>query len=446
MVEALVITLREGIEAALVIGIILAYLRRTGRTKLNRPVYMGLAAAVAASLLGALLIGMLNLDAENELVEGIMYWVAGLFVATMVVWMWRTGRSMKRQMEDRLGGMIASPARGGFGLALFTFVMVFREGIETVLFLAALSLTGSGVLQFVGGLLGLALAALFAVYFIRGSVNIDLKRFFNVTSVILLLLVVKLLAGGLHEWGEVGIIPLTPAVMRVIGWIVRDSTSTILLMALLAAPVVTILLGAKTPDVQTPDVTSGAAKGDASRDGRRTTPEAVLETPADRRKKLADARRLRLWRYAIAGITALIILALASTLFVGAQSYDPAPVTVTAANGRVRVPAAELADRRLHKFVYDTGTAQVRFLLVKRGEKDIGSALDACEICGDFGYTQGEDVLVCKNCNAPIDIPTVGMSGGCNPIGIKSGLDGSDVIVDVQDLAAHDKVFAKGSK
>ncbi|MCL4515682.1 MAG: FTR1 family protein [Firmicutes bacterium] len=329
MVEALVITLREGIEAALVLGIILAYLRRIGRPELNRPVYMGLAAAVVASLLGALLVGVLNLNAENELVEGLMYWVAGLLVAAMVGWMWRAARGMKREMEDRLGGIVQSPARGGLGLGLFTFVMVFREGLETVLFLAALSLTGSGVLQFAGGLLGIALAALFAVYFIRGSVHINLKRFFNVTSVILLLLVVKLLAGGLHEWGEAQIIPLAPVVMRVIGWIVRDGTSTFILMALLAAPVATILFGAQAPAAAT-----GAAREGHGGETSGMIPEAVSETPAMRRKKLAEARRLQTWKYAMAGVTALIILVLASTLFVGAKSYDPAPVTVTAVDGR----------------------------------------------------------------------------------------------------------------
>lgn len=440
MVEALVITLREGIEAALVIGIILAYLRRTGRTELNRPVYIGLAAAVVASVLGALLASRLDLGGENPFAEGLMYWVAGLFVATMVIWMWRTARGMKHEMENRLGGMVGLDGKGGssaggaFGLALFTFVMVFREGVETVLFLAALSLTGSGVLQLAGGLLGLALAVLFAIYFIRGSVNINLKRFFNVTSVILLLLVVKLLAGGLHEWGEALIIPLTPVIMRVIGWIVRDSTSTILLMALLAAPVAAILFSAEPPGAG-PAATAGSA-------GSASTAAPTAETPAMRRQRLAEARRLRIWKYTIAAVTAVIILALSSTLFAGNKTYDPAPVKVTAVAGRVSVPVVELADGRLHKFVVDTGAAQVRFLLIKRGEREIGSALDACEICGAAGYRQGENVLICKNCNAPIDIPTVGMSGGCNPIGIASRLDGSDVTIDVGELAAHSKIFA----
>ncbi|MEW5957027.1 MAG: FTR1 family protein, partial [Chloroflexota bacterium] len=103
--EALVITLREGIEAALVVGLILAYLNRTGRSALNRYVYFGLGLAVLASLAGAAAFSLADFDPENEVLEGTLLAVAAVLVATLVVWMWRASRSIKQYVESRLEAM-----------------------------------------------------------------------------------------------------------------------------------------------------------------------------------------------------------------------------------------------------------------------------------------------------------------------------------------------------
>src|SRR5271165_4533422 len=135
MFQSLVITLREGVEAALIMGIVLGYLRKVGRRAWNRIVYWALTAAVVGSLVGA------------------------AFVASMVVWMWRTGQHLKQEIETKVSGYSASPSRfGALGLFLFVFLMVFREGAETVLFLAAVSLRTNDLLNFMGGILGLVLA------------------------------------------------------------------------------------------------------------------------------------------------------------------------------------------------------------------------------------------------------------------------------------------------
>src|SRR3990172_3315053 len=102
MVESLIITLREGVEAALVVGIILAYLAKAGRSELGRWVFWGLGSAVVASLAVALVFRLVGFDPENEYLEGAFLGVAGLFVASMVVWMWRTSRNLRRGMERRL--------------------------------------------------------------------------------------------------------------------------------------------------------------------------------------------------------------------------------------------------------------------------------------------------------------------------------------------------------
>ncbi len=300
MVEPLVITLREGIEAALVIGIILAYLTKTGRDSLKMPVYLGLLLAVIASIGVAWLFRAIDFDPDNEYLEGTLLGVAGLFVASMVVWMWRTARGLKGEMESRLSAITGGAETGRvsvIGLLLFTFFMVFREGVETVLFLAAV---GSGEkanpLGFIGAIIGLALAGLFAALFIRGSLKINLGRFFKVTGVVLLLLAAKLLAGAVHAFGEAKVIPLNGEIVATLGYLLRDDTATMLVMALVAVPIFLLLW-------------------ESLRQPRPALVEG--ESSAEGRKLLASARLERIWQLALGAATLGIILVLGTTAMAG---------------------------------------------------------------------------------------------------------------------------------
>ena len=114
-----------------------------------------------------------------------------------------------------------------------------------MLFMSALTTESNAFMSFLGGIFGIALAVLFAVFFIKGSLKINLSRFFNVTSWILLILVVRLIAGGIHEFGEVGIIPMSHLMMKIIGTIVRDNSTIVISMMLLTLPIVMVLLDSK---------------------------------------------------------------------------------------------------------------------------------------------------------------------------------------------------------
>ena len=157
--EAFVITLREGMEAALVVGLVLTYLHRTGRSDLRRWVYTGLGLAAVVSVLGAIGFNLAGFDPENEVLEGTLLAIAAVLVFSLVVWMWRASRSLKQQIEgqlDSLTGPAAGGRRQGWGLLAFVFFMVFREGVEMILFLAALSLAETpDLVGLIGGLAGL---------------------------------------------------------------------------------------------------------------------------------------------------------------------------------------------------------------------------------------------------------------------------------------------------
>lgn len=244
MLESAIVTLREGVEAALVIGVLLAYLRRTGRAAYARYVLLGLGAALLASVLGALIIQRYGLDPDNPAVEGTLMFVAAGLVASLIVWMWRTGRSVRRRLEQRLDALVGAastttiPHRAALGVFAFAFVMVLREGAETVLFLAALSGTvgGSPLYNALGGGAGLLLATLFGILLVRGSLHINLRRFLNVTGLVLLILVAKLIAGGLHEFFEVGIIPSSPFLEEVVELFTHKIASLLIFGLLIALP------------------------------------------------------------------------------------------------------------------------------------------------------------------------------------------------------------------
>lgn len=422
MGESLVITLREGIEAALVVGIILAYLTRVGRDHLRQRVFVGLGLALAASIAFAIVIQAIGMDPENEYMEGALLGVAGILVATLVVWMWRVSRNVKSETERKLAQVVGKDDKGaGWGLVLFTFVMVFREGAETVLFLLSATTGQFSIADLAGGLLGISLAVLFAVFFVRGSLRVNLSRFFLVTSVVLLVLALKLVLGSVHEFAEVGVLPMDKDLMAVIGYFVRDQASTVILMALLIVPLLAVLWGSKP----------AAAQPDAE------------ETSMERRKRLAVEKRAKVWRAGLVLAGVLVTFAMASTAFGSSGVVDPVPVRLTADGGRVFVPASSLPEDALSKFVHTSNGIDVTFLAVRTADGAVAVSLDACQICGAKGYGQDGREVVCKNCNAPIAIDTIGQGGGCNPLPLEADVDQSGVTVYTAGLAEAEVLFAR---
>src|SRR5271154_5894374 len=157
MLQAFIITLREGVEAALIVGITLAYLNKIGRNELRKTVYAALAAAFLGSIGVAIVISRTHLN--EDVFEGWVMLAAAFFVVSMVVFMMRTGRKLKGQIEGKVSLLAGKDA--WFGLFAFIFLMVLREGAETVLILSAVSLNSTELMSFLGTLLGVIAAIAF---------------------------------------------------------------------------------------------------------------------------------------------------------------------------------------------------------------------------------------------------------------------------------------------
>ena len=203
MLQAFVITLREGLEAFLIVAISLAYLRKTGRAGLVPAVHWGIAAAIALSIAA----GVLLARARNQaLWEGVLALAAAALVATLIVHMWRTGKRMKKEIEGRLEqSALKSGAAAFAGVFGFTVLMITREGMETALLMNALLFSIQSFELIAGAVTGTIVAAFVAFLWSRYGHRVNLSRFFQVTAVFLAVFVVQLVIYGFHELTEANI-------------------------------------------------------------------------------------------------------------------------------------------------------------------------------------------------------------------------------------------------
>ena len=211
MGAAFLITLREGIEAALVVSIILAYLSGIGRRDRLGTVWGGVGVAAAVSLMAGGLVfstaGALSEEAE-EAFEGIASLAAVGVLTWMIFWMRRQARFIKGQLQEKVDVALATGS--AFALGVLAFVVVVREGLETVLFLFGAireEVTGSVALGYLGAALGLATAVVLGFLIYRGGVRLNLRTFFKVTGALILVVAAGLLAGAIHEFQEIGWLP-----------------------------------------------------------------------------------------------------------------------------------------------------------------------------------------------------------------------------------------------
>ena len=201
------IMLREGLEASLVVGILLAYLRQVGALRHARLVWSGVVAAVAVSL--GLLVALEVLGAEfhgatEQIFEGSTMLLAATVLTWMVFWMMRQSRLIKGELQRGVDRALAEGA--GWALTLLAFFAVVREGVETALLLQA-AFVSTGAVTIVGSLMGLGVAVALGVLMYGFGIRIDLRRFFQITAVVLLLFAAGLVTRAAAEFAEAGLVP-----------------------------------------------------------------------------------------------------------------------------------------------------------------------------------------------------------------------------------------------
>lgn len=208
MIESFLVTSRETLEASLVVGIVLAYLNRTNHQNYRKTVYYGIIFGVLASILSAVVFTLFAGGFEGkteEIFEGTTMLIGAFLLTTMILWMMQQ-RHIAKEIEGKVEKhlMSAQPLFSHLGIFMLIFVAVIREGVETVIFLNALNYA-SGI-NFIGGTLGIIAAIVVGYLFFVSTRKINLKKLFNVSSILLILFAAGLVAHGIHEFEEVGIL------------------------------------------------------------------------------------------------------------------------------------------------------------------------------------------------------------------------------------------------
>jgi len=399
MLSAFLISLREGLEAALVVGICLVYLSKIGRRDLARPVWYGVAAALALSGVAAYLLEHFAWNQEG--VEGVLMLVAAALLVSMIIWMRRVARTLRGDIEGKVNTLTGRGSAAALGLFLFVFAMVLREGIETVIFLGALSFNAEGLPLVVGTALGLAAAVVVGLFFFKGALPVPLGRFFDATSLMLIVITVQLVLSGLHELSEGEIIPSGPWMMRLLGPVVRNEIFFFVVLLATAAWLV----------------------------GRE-----LLQ-----RRPQASERR---WMTAgvAAALVALVVLT-AEHIYARGANDLPAVLPVQASSDTVRIPLEWVSDGALHRFRFTHERTSIRFFVVTRPDGRLAVRLEACSICGAHPYHRDGDSVVCRNCDASIPLNFIDTSGGCNPIKAEAHAEGEELVIPVASLLGGERFF-----
>jgi high-affinity iron transporter len=207
MLASFLITFREALEAALILGIITAYVAKIGRKDLNRYINIGIFAALIASLAVAMVFktvyGELSGTAE-QLFEGAAALTAAIVLTYMIFWMANNSRQIKSEVQEKIDLSISKGQM--LGIAALAFIAVFREGVETVLFLGTLAINAPFD-TISGFIIGLAAVIVLSFIMFKGTYRLDAGKFFRYTSILLILFSAGLMATGVHAFNEAGIIP-----------------------------------------------------------------------------------------------------------------------------------------------------------------------------------------------------------------------------------------------
>ncbi len=226
MLTTFVIGLREGLEAALIVGIIAAFIINRGDRSVLRPMWWGVVSAVALSAGGAIALHAANRSLTlraRETMEGALALVAVAGITYMIVWMRRHSATLRADLESQTGAALA--AGSVTAIAVMAFVAVLREGLETAVFLlATLGNTASPIPGAVGASLGILVSIGIGYGIYRGGIKIDLQRFFRITGVVLVIVAAGLLSSAVHELAEAGVITALQGSAIDLSWLIAPGT------------------------------------------------------------------------------------------------------------------------------------------------------------------------------------------------------------------------------
>ncbi|MBM7624736.1 Fe-S-containing protein [Sporohalobacter salinus] len=425
MLETLIMTLKYGLELAILSGVLFGFIYKTKQKKLSLYGYGSLGLALLFSIL--LAYSMVNLRIEKEL-KTLLSFTGFILTVIMIGWIWRQKVIYQSisNTEDKLSRSSSFLSK----VIIFIFGLYLGIKFETELLLFPTRITVDSMLttgfntelllKYVGGVLGIVLAVGFTVVLIKAHKKMTVKQSRNLA--ILTYIVNLLRLGILSFYGLMikDIIEVTPELISKLAPFYNNIDYFFYL--LLAVIVIQLLINAfRKKDL--------------------TTTEGL--NPAQLRKVKAKFRNKERWAKAGVFMVSFLILLLGVNYIYANQSVKLTPaVKLEPSNGQFSIKKADLADGKLHRYSYQTedGTV-IEFFLIKKAEDAYGVVYDACEICGAAGYYQRENKVICKRCDVVMNKMTIGFPGGCNPIPMEYSTDKNSIQIEVDELVKRKEIF-----
>ncbi|MBW4082722.1 Fe-S-containing protein [Paenibacillus sp. S150] len=426
MLKAISITLGNGFEVALIISVLIVWLRHAGSSALSRWVYGG---AGFAAIAGCAVLYALKWSGPKK--ESFTGWtMAVCFILEVLYLIWI---SKARKVDSAAAHTAHSLWTRGTVGKIFIFLTAASLTVlplmrvlqfPSSIFIQTYSVVNTElILKFTGGLLGLVFSFLFAMSFLRSTRTLSVRS--SVAGSVLLLAAMML--NQIFTVAQIlfarGVFPLTPLTMKILVPIINNMDKY--LYVLLGASLiwtVTVLLSFK----------------------RRKEKLSETWNPAVQRKFKARVRNDKRWLASIAGLMVLVpsLLSVEAVLANQTIELSPAEPVTPDASRQIVIPAASVDDRNLHRFGYTAADGTiVRFIIIRKSETMYGVGFDACKICGSSGYYQKNNKVICRKCDVIMNIPTIGFEGGCNPIPLAYHMDKGNLVIAGSDLEQETATF-----
>ncbi|WP_342422615.1 Fe-S-containing protein [Paenibacillus sp. FSL E2-0178] len=426
MLKATAITLSNGFEIALIISVLIVWLRHTGNSRFSKWIYSGTA---ASAVIGWVVLYLLKWSGPKK--ESFTGWTMAVsFILEIALLIWVIRERKLHTRKNNAAQLLWS--RGGVRTVFICLTSVCLTVLPVMrilqfpssIFIQTYSVVNTElILKFTGGLLGLVCSILFGLSFVRSTRTLSARS--SVAGSVLLLAAMML--NQLFTVAQIlfarGVFPLTPVTMDILIPVINNMDKY--LYVLLAASfiwTVTVLLSFFRRE------------------------EKLSETwnPAVQRKFKARVRNDKRWLAAIAALMVLVPALLSVEAVLANQTIElsPAEPVTPDPSQHIVIPQASVNDRNLHRFGYTAADGTiVRFIIIRKSETMYGIGFDACKICGSSGYYQKGNKVICRKCDVIMNIPTIGFEGGCNPIPLAYHMDKGNLVIASSDLEKETATF-----
>ncbi|MDF2608005.1 MAG: hypothetical protein K0S34_2201 [Bacillales bacterium] len=423
MLSSISSILTSSLEAGLLLILLIIGLNKVKLNKFTKILVSSVLAAIIASVLT---VYVADFFGDREIFEGYLYLSAS--ITAIVYWIWIFVKIKRQNSELIKTTKLRSFLLGSF-IFVTSFLLIFSKVLEIVIFPDSVLQMSSSlintelILKFAGIVLGLIVSTLFVFIFLKSQKQITNKMYLIFTTAVLLVVVLRQLIMVLQILFAIGVLPLTTWAVSILAPLINNYYPAFFYILI----VFTTLLWSS--------IKSRIKKNPPN------TEEAP--NPAYKRKLLANYKRQGMWADNTGYLLVFIVAILVGNSVISNREVKLEPPTpLTAEDGKIQVKLDNVDDGNLYRFSYMTAAqTETRFIVIKKSSSLYGIALDACDICGNAGYYQDGKDVICKNCGVVMNIATIGLPGGCNPIPLTSTMDHHHITINASNLEEKQDVF-----